>query len=85
MQRFLDLRIKKPGGIAGFCLRMICKTREQRAIWDRIEALIEMAPKDGIGAEGGFSESVYVGQRLYLDGLRAGRLAAINVLKSQET
>lgn len=63
----------------------LCTTPEQRAIFDRIEALIDAEPKDGISAEGVFSEHVHAGQRLYLDGLRAGRLAAINVLKSQET
>lgn len=59
----------------------LCKTAEQRAIFDRIEERIDAAPKDGIGAEGVYSEHVHSSQRAYLDGLRAGRLAAINSIK----
>lgn len=62
---------------------MLCKTPQQRAIFDRIEDLIESAPKDGISAEGCFSENVHSSQRAYLDGMRAGRLAAINVLNRE--
>jgi hypothetical protein len=53
-----------------------------QAIWDAVEARIDAAPIDGISAEGQYSETVFNGQRLYVDGLRAGRLAAINALSS---
>jgi hypothetical protein len=53
-----------------------------QAIWDAVEARIDAAPIDGISAEGQYSETVFNGQRLYVDGLRAGRLAAIAALSS---
>lgn len=59
---------------------MICKTEEQRRIWDRVDERIEAERQDGIGAEGVYSEHVHATQRAYIDGLRAGRLAAINAL-----
>ncbi len=59
---------------------MICKTDDQRRIFDRVGERIEAEPQDGIGAEGVYSEHVHATQRAYVDGLRAGRLAAINAL-----
>lgn len=59
---------------------MLCKTADQQAIWDRIDAKIEAEPKDGLNAEGNFSESIYWSQHGYINGLRAGRLAAINAI-----
>jgi hypothetical protein len=59
---------------------MLCKTPEQKAIWDRVEERIEAAPKDGINAEGHYSDSVYWSQHGYINGLHAGRLAAVNAL-----
>lgn len=63
---------------------MLCKTPEQRAIWDRIEERIQTAPKNGLNAEGGYSDSIYWSQMGYIRGLRAGRLAAINATKQTE-
>ena len=63
---------------------MLCKTDDQQAIWDRIEEWIEAVPKDGLNAEGNYSESIYWSQHGYLAGLRAGRLAALSALKSPQ-
>lgn len=59
----------------------LCNTAEQLAIFDRIEQRIDAAPKDGIGAEGVYSEHVHSSQRAYVNGLCAGRLAAIKALE----
>lgn len=55
-----------------------------KKVWDRIEGLIERWPVDGISAEGGFNQSVYNGQRAYVNGMEMGRLAAINVIKEMD-
>jgi hypothetical protein len=47
-------------------------------IWQAVERRIEVAPIDGMSAEGEFSDRVADVQRAYVAGLRAGRLAAIS-------
>jgi hypothetical protein len=59
---------------------MLAKTAEQRKVWDVIEARIDAAPKDGVNAEGDYNDSIYWSQQGYINGLRAGRLAAIKAL-----
>lgn len=59
---------------------LLCETSDQRAIFDRIEERIDAVPKDGIGAEGVYSEHVHSSQRAYVNGLCAGRLAAIKAI-----
>jgi hypothetical protein len=59
---------------------MICKTPQQRAIFDRIEERIDAEPRDGISAEGFYSEHVHAAQQAFVQGLRSARLAAINAL-----
>ena len=58
----------------------LCKTEDQRKIFDRIGDRIEREPRDGIGASGVFSEIVEAQQRGYIQGLRSGRLAAIRAI-----
>jgi hypothetical protein len=58
----------------------ICKTDEQRTIWDVVEKRIDAAPKDGLNAEGNYVESIFWTQQGYISGLRAGRLAAISAM-----
>ncbi len=45
---------------------MICKTDDQRRIFDRVGERIEAEPQDGIGAEGVYSEHVHATQRAYV-------------------
>ena len=59
---------------------MICQTDDQKKIWSVIETCIEIMPKDGIGAEGVYSEIVAEHQRAFVAGLRTARLAAINAI-----
>lgn len=59
---------------------MLCKTEDQRKIFDRIGDRIEHHPKDGIGAAGVYSEVVAAQQRGYIQGLASGRLAAIRAI-----
>jgi hypothetical protein len=63
---------------------MLCKTADQRAIWDRVEERIDAAPKDGLNTDGNYSDIIYWSQHGYINGLRAGRLAAINALTGRE-
>jgi hypothetical protein len=59
---------------------MLCKTPDQRKIFDRIGDRIEQEPSDSIGAAGTYSEIVAAQQRGYIQGLRSGRLAAIRAI-----
>lgn len=58
---------------------MLCKTDDQRAIWDAIEARIDAQPVDGMNAQG-FSEIIAEHQRAIIFGMRSARLAAIRAL-----
>jgi hypothetical protein len=59
---------------------VICKTEDQRKIFDRIGDRIEQQKNDGIGAAGVYSEIVAAQQRGYIEGLRSGRVAAIRAI-----
>ena len=59
---------------------MLCKTPEQRKIWDAIDRRIDDTPTDGIAADGSHSHVVQAMQQGIINGLRIARLAAINSL-----
>lgn len=61
-------------------MRKLCKTEDQRKIFDRIGDRIDGQKCDGIGAAGSFSEIVQAQQRGYIQGLRSGRIAAIRAI-----
>jgi len=52
----------------------------RQAIFDRIGDRIEDAPRDGINAEGDYSENVAAEQRAFIAGMRSARLAAIKMI-----
>jgi hypothetical protein len=56
----------------------------RKAVWDAVERHIEDYPTDGINAEGNFSLSVLNQQKAYVDGLRVGRLAAMNAISKPQ-
>jgi hypothetical protein len=56
----------------------------RKAVWDAVERHIEDYPTDGINAEGNYSLSVLNQQKTYVDGLRVGRLAAMNAIETRE-
>lgn len=51
-----------------------------QAIWDAVQSRIESAPADGMSATGTYSADVMREQGIYIDGLRAARLAAMNAV-----
>ena len=59
-------------------------TALDKAIWDRIDELIDAPPVNGINAAGDYSESVEYQQRAFVNGLRLGRLAARNVVRREQ-
>lgn len=60
---------------------MLCKTPEQRHVFEVIEVRIDATPTDGVGANGAYSEIIAEQQRSYVNGMRAARLAAIKALE----
>jgi len=55
-------------------------TPAQKAVWDVIEKRIEQNPVTGISAEGKPNADVEREQRIFQDGMRVARLAAVNAL-----
>lgn len=59
----------------------IVTNRYQQCVWDRLSKAIDECDCNGVDAYGKFNESVLTNQRKFLDGIRLGRLLAVNSLK----
>jgi hypothetical protein len=51
-----------------------------KLVWEAVERHIDGTSVDGIAANGVYNQHVYDQQRAYINGLRAGRLAAMNAI-----